>query len=243
LGGLARRRTVILAAVGLVLALVLLYLNLANSFVACGETSGCARDGPPVRWLGRVFTDGGQPASNATVQYRFDSMESSGHDLGLVSVQTDAAGRYCLIWPRESQVASVSATMPMPSSGAPDPRVQNIAAGSSGPVIVTEPNPDTEADQDREAPGGLADRRLWSPATDSTTNCSRQSPPWYRVEGLESNWRLQLLFYLALAALGLSMASLSRRSRTVGDVLARVAITCALAGLVLWILIWETHTL
>lgn len=233
----------LLASLSLVLGLCTLYLDFASSYSACGETSSCAREGPPLHWLGRVFTDSGQPAPNATVNYTFGSMESPEHDLGVVSVRTDEAGRYCLLWPAESVGAIVSANTPTPSTLPPDSRIQDLAARTNGPLILTEPHPHTSPDQDRNVPGETADSRLWSAPEDATVRCSRASPPWYRIDQTGSNWRAELIFYLGLIAIGLSVASWFTRRRPTGAVLARVSVAPAVAGVVLWILVWVTHTI
>lgn len=242
--GLAWRVTM-LAALALTLAFGTVFFTWATVFVDCNsDTSSCAIAGQDQTWAGRVFTDTGEPAANALVKFEFGSMELSGHERKPIYVRTDAIGRYCLHWPKEQAAAYVEPVGVLQGGGSVDPRLAQVAQQTNGWLILPAPT-GVEAD----APSGSAGTVVRSTSLpvwtidDQAAACSDQSPPWYRFDAVGTNWRLELINYLALTSIPLAIAGAFLRRRPVGQPLAAGALGMAATAAVFWILTLGTHTI
>lgn len=195
----ATRGTVVasISIVALCVAVAVILLNVLRADNECGDNSGCAVGGTTELWQGRVFTQSGAPAAHASVHIGFLSIAPDS-----VALVTDRLGRYCLRWPRESQVAAISAVT-RGTGGAPVPAAARLARQAHGPVVVT---PDINYLEWYRGPGhGAVTNSTWNANMDATSQCVSDSPPWYRMSDLSSNWRSVLITVTAILAVVLTL--------------------------------------
>src|SRR5687768_17168460 len=80
------------------------YTFLRGNFSCAFDTSYCASSSERVRHAGRFFTNDGRPIGDTTISVSFESLKDSSEPT--VTFPTDAAGRFCFMWPVEGIIAS-----------------------------------------------------------------------------------------------------------------------------------------
>jgi hypothetical protein len=196
----------------------------AGHWLCAADNAGCARAGPPRKWLGRVLKASGAPAARIELAYYFASNRPASKLAAVpFPILTDRQGRYCVHWPVESQVAFVEI----------DP------ATPGGPFTVV--SPDAGAAVAAAGRGVTVTNQGWSLSADASEGCTTGSPPWYRVDDLRTNWRYRVLVYLPLVTIALALIGTGRRRQN-PQLRWTTPTSGALAatGAVFYVLVWIT---
>lgn len=216
-----------------------------------GDASACAYDRDDVRWEGRVFDPAGRSQARVPLSFDFGSVRGTSDD---VRTRTDAAGRFCVLWPPERVVARVTPGGLAPSGG-PDPRFAHQAAldpAASDPNVSPPPvGPPVRArvvllTNNRLLDGGLGsgvftNYRDWRRDVDSPSHCEHVGgPPWYRRDGALGNWRSLLAIGVGLLACATALIGLTLRGRRATARLASASLLLGIAAVAGFAVVWAT---
>jgi hypothetical protein len=223
--------------------------NVGVGGVNCsGDASYCAYDRHVVRWEGRLFDPLGRPGAHVAVSFDFGSVAGASQ----VRTRTDAAGRFCVLWPPERVVAGVTPGA-VAGSGRADARFARGAAldpVAHDPDVLPPPvGPPVEArvvllTNNRLLDGGVgsgvfANYRDWRQDLDSPRHCEdRGGPPWYRRDGAFGNWRSLLAIGIGLLACATALVGLALRRRHAAGRLVPASLFLGVAAVAAFIVVW-----
>jgi hypothetical protein len=197
---------VVFAIVLIVAAGLLALAHLTFVGLSCtGDTSECAhsidKDG---FYAGSLRYPDGRPYRSAEFELAFATRDDRPH----VPFETDAEGRYCVVWANERVYPSAST----PSG---EELLGNRGSSSLGPW---------EELNGRDPPPGCHE--------------SNEGVPWNRADDAEQTWQSRLLTFLPLASIAVLLAALAgRRTRYALRLFLAGGLLFA-ADLVAFVLLW-----